>query len=93
MYSIDKLSPNHVYQTSIAYFHIQESEPSATSLLTDNRRIPFTGKKMNNFLDFDQWHRMIVNVRQNLIPQHLIMTYMMKCEIKYSCKENHSSSI
>ena len=61
MYSIDKLSPNHVYQTSIAYFHIQESEPSATS---------------------DQWHRMIVNVRQNLIPQHLIMTYMMKCEIK-----------
>ena len=30
MYSIDKLSPNHVYQTSIAYFHIQESEPSAT---------------------------------------------------------------
>ena len=69
MYSIDKLSPNHVYQNSIVYFHIQESEPSATSLLTAS--ISGTERSVNVASEF------------NTAASRYDVQYMMKCVIKY----------
>ena len=68
-----------MYQTSIAYFHIQESEPSATSLLTDDRKIPIYREKN---ADFDQWHRTIVNVTSkfNTAASHYYVLYDEMCD-------------